>query len=43
MAIEIVAIATERLAQAVAIVKHRCDAVETETIELKLLKPVLAV
>ena len=26
-----------------AVVKHRCDAVEAEAVELKLLKPVLAV
>ena len=43
MAVEIVAIVAEGLAQAVAEIEHRGHTVETETIELILLHPELAV
>ena len=43
MTIEIIAIATEGLAQSVTIVEHRGDTIETETVEVELLKPVLTV
>ena len=43
MAIEIIAIIDECLAKAMTVIKHRRDAIETEAVEMKLLKPVLAV
>ena len=43
MAIKIIAIITESLAQAMAVIKHGGHAIETETIELILLQPELTI
>ena len=43
MTIVVVAIAGEILAQAVTVVKHRGDAIETETVKMELVEPILAV
>ena len=43
MSVEVVAITTEGLTQTVRIVKHRGDTVETETVEVELLQPILTV
>ncbi len=43
MPVEVVAVASECLAQPVAVVEHGGDAVEAESVEVELLEPVLAV
>ena len=43
MSVEIIAIVAERLAQSVTVIKHRGNTVEAESVEMELLKPVLAV
>ena len=43
MAIEIISIVGESLSQSMTIIEHRRDAIETETIKMELLQPVLAV
>ena len=43
MAVEIVVVIAERLTQSVTVVQHGCDAVETESVEMEFLEPILAV
>ena len=43
MAVEIISIVGESLSQSMTIIEHRRDAIETETIKMELLQPVLAV
>ena len=43
VAVEVVAIAAEGLAQSVRVVEHRGNAVEAEAVELELLEPVFTV
>ena len=43
MTIEVVAIIGERLAQSVAVIEHGGHSVESESVEMELLQPILAV
>ena len=43
MSVEIIAISAKSFSEAMTVVKHRCDAVETKPVEMEFLEPVFAV
>ena len=43
MSVEVISIAGESLAQTMTVIEHGCNAVETETIKMELIEPILAV
>ena len=43
MSVEVISIAGESLAQTMTVIEHGCNTVKTETIEMELIEPILAV